>query len=235
MKHRSIGKLLLAVCVIAALLAGAFLLNGPPAARPDAPDAPAPAQTQTPDAPADAAAPAQPDEPDISDVQDVPAQVPDETQPAPMDEAAPDEQPAAGGTCTISISCSAILSHMDWLAPEKAGLVPADGCLLAATETAFSPGESVFDVLQRVCREQGIHLEFSNTPMYNSAYIEGIGNLYEFDCGAQSGWMYRVNGWFPGYGCSRYGVKDGDVIDWLFTCDYGADVGAGSAAGEDAA
>ena len=61
MKHRSIGRLLLAVCVIAALLAGAFLLNGPPAAQPDAPDAPAPAQTQTPDAPADAAAPAQPD------------------------------------------------------------------------------------------------------------------------------------------------------------------------------
>ena len=23
-----------------------------------------------------------------------------------------------------------------------------------------------------------IHMEFENTPMYNSAYIEGIGNLY---------------------------------------------------------
>ena len=33
--------------------------------------------------------------------------------------------------------------------------------------------------------------------MYNSYYVEGIGNLYEFDCGSESGWMYKVNGWFP--------------------------------------
>ena len=43
-------------------------------------------------------------------------------------------------------------------------------------------------------------------------YIEGINNLYEFDCGEQSGWMYSVNGWFPNYGCSRYQLKDGDVV-----------------------
>lgn len=173
-----------------------------------------------------------PDGTDGAQQADAPVQPPAE-QPAPADGEEGLEE--TGGSCTISVSCAAILSHMDWLAPEKAGLVPADGCLLAATEATFSPGESVFDVLQRVCREQKLHLEFSNTPMYDSAYIEGIGNLYEFDCGAQSGWVYRVNGWFPGYGCSRYGVKDGDVIDWLFTCDYGADVGAVVAAGEDAA
>lgn len=43
--------------------------------------------------------------------------------------------------------------------------------------------------------------------MYNSAYIEGINNLYEFDCGSLSGWMYKVNEWFPNYGCSRYVLK----------------------------
>ena len=68
----------------------------------------------------------------------------------------------------------------------------------------FTEGESVFDVLKRVCRENKIHMEFSETPVYQSAYIEGIGNLYEFDCGEGSGWMYRVNGEFPNYGCSRY-------------------------------
>lgn len=76
-------------------------------------------------------------------------------------------------------------------------------------------------MLQRVCRDNGIHMEFSNTPMYNSAYIEGIGNLYEFDCGEQSGWMYAVNGWYPNYGCSRYALKDGDTVTWVYTCDYG--------------
>ena len=57
-------------------------------------------------------------------------------------------------------------------------------------------------------------MEFEDTPMYNSAYIEGINNLYEFDCGELSGWMYKVNGWFPNYGCSRYQLKEGDTIEW---------------------
>lgn len=33
--------------------------------------------------------------------------------------------------------------------------------------------------------------------------------------------MYNVNGWYPNYGCSRYQVKDGDVVEWRYTCDLG--------------
>ncbi len=128
-------------------------------------------------------------------------------------------------TCTISISCGTILDHMDWLDPEKTELVPGDGVILPATKVTFYEGESVFNVLQRTCKQNKIHLEFENTPMYNSAYIEGINNIYEFDCGELSGWMYKVNDWFPNYGCSRYALKDGDVICWLYTCDLGVDVG----------
>ena len=95
----------------------------------------------------------------------------------------------------------------------------------------FYEGESVFNVLQRTCKQQKIHMEFSNTPIYNSAYIEGIHNLYEFDVGNLSGWMYKVNGWFPNYGCSRYQLKDGDVIEWVYTCDLGYDVGGSYATG----
>ena len=91
-------------------------------------------------------------------------------------------------------------------------LVPADGWILQPMTVTFYEGESVFNVLQRTCKQQKIHMEFSNTPIYNSAYIEGIHNLYEFDVGNLSGWMYKVNGWFPNYGCSRYQLKDGDVI-----------------------
>ena len=36
--------------------------------------------------------------------------------------------------------------------------------------------------------------------------------------------MYKVKGWFPNYGCSRYQVEDGDAICWVYTCDLGADV-----------
>ena len=133
--------------------------------------------------------------------------------------------------CTISISCTTILDHMDWLDPEKVELVPEDGIILAPVTVTFYEGESVFNVLQRTCRQNAIHMEFENTPMYNSAYIEGIHNLYEFDCGELSGWMYSVNGWFPNYGCSRYALQAGDVIRWVYTCDLGNDVGGGYANG----
>lgn len=128
-------------------------------------------------------------------------------------------------TCTFSIECSTILNNLSDLDPDKLGLVPSDGVILAPVTVTFYEGESVFDVLQRVCKENNIHLESSWTPMYNSAYIEGIHNLYEFDCGELSGWMYRVDGWYPNYGCSRYQLADGEVVEWRYTCDLGKDVG----------
>lgn len=131
-------------------------------------------------------------------------------------------------TCTISISCATILDNMKNLKSGKAEFVPSDGWILAASEVEFTEGESVHDVLQRVCKEAGIQMESSFSPAYNSAYVEGINNLYEFDCGELSGWMYSVNGWFPNYGCSKYTVQDGDVIDWIYSCDLGKDVGDNS-------
>ena len=128
-------------------------------------------------------------------------------------------------TCTMSISCETVLSNMDKLPAEKVDIIPADGWVLQPTAVTFNEGESVFDVLQRVCREQKIHMEFMDTPMYDSAYIEGIANLYEFDCGPLSGWMYQVNEWFPNYGCSRYVLQNGDTVNWIYTCDLGTDIG----------
>ena len=158
------------------------------------------------------------------------------TDPVPEGKPAPVEpENAAVGdaeyTCTLSISCATILNNMDLCDPEKRELVPEDGWILKPTVVTFYEGESVFNVLQRTCKQQKIHMEFSNTPAYNSAYIEGIHNLYEFDVGNLSGWMYKVNDWFPNYGCSRYALKDGDIVEWVYTCDLGSDVGGGYATG----
>lgn len=134
-------------------------------------------------------------------------------------------------TCTFSIECSTILNNLSDLDPDKRELIPSNGVILAPTKVTFHEGESVFDVLQRVCKEKGIHLESSWTPIYNSAYIEGIHNLYEFDCGELSGWVYRVNGWYPNYGCSRYQLADGEKVEFRYTCDLGKDVGCDWMAG----
>ena len=134
---------------------------------------------------------------------------------------------AAGGalSCTYSIRCDTALLSGD-LASQTRALLPDDGAILPAGEIAFTEGESVFDVLLRETRERGIPMEFSETPLYASVYVEGIGNLYEFDCGALSGWMYRVNGEFPNYGSSRCTLQSGDTVEWVYTCDLGADVGS---------
>ena len=153
-----------------------------------------------------------------------------QTDPVPEGKPIPVEQEDveigdAEYTCTLSISCATILDNMDLCNKEKRELVPEDGWILKPMTVTFYEGESVFNVLQRTCKQQGIHMEFENTPIYNSAYIEGINNLYDFDVGNTSGWMYKVNDWFPNYGCSRYQLKDGDVIEWVYTCDLGKDVG----------
>ena len=127
--------------------------------------------------------------------------------------------------CILSISCASILDNMDQCKKNKRELVPEDGWIFPPTEVVFFSGESVFQVLKRVCKQQKIHMEFADNPVYNSAYIEGINNLYERDVGDLSGWMYSVNGWYPNYGCSRYALKDGDVVEWRYTCDLGRDIG----------
>ena len=152
------------------------------------------------------------------------------TDPVPDGMAAPVEpedaeiDTSSEGVCYLSISCATILDNMENLTEGKESLIPADGMILDEIEVSFYEGESVFDVLQRVTQNNRIHMESSFTPMYNSAYVEGINNIYEFDCGELSGWMFAVNGWYPNYGCSRYQVQDGDVIQWNYTCDQGRDL-----------
>ena len=140
----------------------------------------------------------------------------------------PDNYLAGGGdkTCTITIVCPTIFDNLNSLNEEKAPFVPKDGTILPSTKVTFTEGETVFDVLRRVCDAAQLQIEYSYTPLYESYYVEGINHLYEFDCGPESGWMFKVNEWFPNYGCSAYKLKDGQDIVWCYTCNgYGADVG----------
>lgn len=129
-------------------------------------------------------------------------------------------------TCTLTIRCDTILNNLQWLDPEKKELVPKDGVIFPETTVTFFEGESVFNVLLREMKKNKIHFEYAKTPAYNSVYIEAINNIYEFDCGELSGWKYKVNDWFPNYGCSRYQLKNNDSIEIHYTCDLGADIGA---------
>ena len=134
-------------------------------------------------------------------------------------------------TVTLEIRCDTLSLDMSKLEnPAIKDYIPTDGTILAKTTYKGTTDNTVFDVLNTLCRNNDIQLEFSYTPIYESYYIEGINYLYEFDGGNLSGWMYKVNDWFPNYGCSSYFLSDGDVIEWVYTCDLGKDVGDNSMA-----
>ncbi len=117
------------------------------------------------------------------------------------------------GSVTISIRCDTVAGMEN--APENTEILPK-------TEISISEGDTVFDVLTRATRSEGIRIEYSGSPQM--AYIQGIADLYEFDCGDLSGWVYHVNGEFPSVGCGEYAVSDGDSIEWLYSLDLGNDV-----------
>lgn len=132
-------------------------------------------------------------------------------------------------TVIISIRCDTILKNYENLDPALRSdeFVPEDGVILPPTEYVLRPGDTVFDILDRAVRYNKIQMEYQGADKnsYGSVYIQGIHYLYEFSCGPLSGWMYRVDGEFPNYGCSKYVLHDGQVIEWVYTCDLGHDVG----------
>lgn len=125
--------------------------------------------------------------------------------------------------CEFVINCeTAIMS--DKLSDAMRNILPRNGIILSLEELEFFDGETVFDVLERVTRENNIPIEFTMTPGFGSRYIEGINSLREMDCGKDSGWLYKVNGIFPNYGCDKYRVNTGDDIGFYYTLSRGDDL-----------
>jgi len=91
--------------------------------------------------------------------------------------------------------------------------------ILDETEVKINKGDTVLSVTKRVLNSKGIDYEVRN------GYVSSIDGLSEFDKGPNSGWMFTVNGNFPGIGPGNVTVRDGDFIEWLYTTNLGKDVG----------
>ena len=136
----------------------------------------------------------------------------------------PDQKPdSKKDTVTITIRCDTAVNNGMHLESKWVGIVPASGVILPVTTVEIDEGDKVFDVLSFVCDKYKIHMSYRGGTG-SGCYVEGINNLYEFDGGRWSGWMYCVNDWYPNYGCGVYQVKAGDVIEWNYTCDLGLDL-----------
>lgn len=96
------------------------------------------------------------------------------------------------------------------------------GVILEPTAVEIEEGETVLDVLKKAARQNNIIVAVRGKE--STAYVEGIDNIFEFDYGVKSGWIYRVNGSIYSKSAGAYTVKAGDVIEWLYTLDLGRDL-----------
>lgn len=104
-------------------------------------------------------------------------------------------------------------------------VISADEIPLAPTEMEIEEGDTVFTALVNITKANKIQMDYRGG-QGSTAYIEGIDNVYEFDRGQGSGWMYRVNGVFPDRGAGVVPLEAGDLVEWLYTTNLGEDLNA---------
>ena len=93
--------------------------------------------------------------------------------------------------------------------------------LLTTTgKVTVTAGSSVRDAFVTILDQNGIdYVE------QNNGYFPTIGGWSEYDRGANSGWMYRVNGSVPSVALKDYELTGNATIVWYYTDDYSNDYG----------
>lgn len=135
----------------------------------------------------------------------------------------------------LTISVVNIKNNLKSLPKAKQSFVTKSGYILKKRAVEIEEGNTAFDVLKKGCQENrcedgcsycknGVQLEYSYTPAYKSYYIEGIHQLYEKDCGAMSGWIFKINGTVADASSSTVEVNDGDTVEFVYTLDGGGDI-----------
>ncbi|MBR6113612.1 MAG: DUF4430 domain-containing protein [Oscillospiraceae bacterium] len=99
---------------------------------------------------------------------------------------------------------------------------------VAAKKYEVDSNDTVWDVMQTVMQENGITATTTNSR--GTIYVAGLTykgkNLAEFTNGANSGWMYTLNGHHPLLGVAQQYLKNGDVIVFHYTDDYTKEEGS---------
>lgn len=126
---------------------------------------------------------------------------------------------------TVSAECSSALDNMDKIdqTVNPAEVIPEDGQVVSLCEVSLPEGASAFDALISAARSQQVRVDYTGG-VYGT-YVRGIGYIYELGFGDMSGWLYKVNSEYPEISASDYSLKEGDIVEFVYTCSLGADVG----------
>lgn len=136
--------------------------------------------------------------------------------------AAPTSPPQVNGnenekiTVTFSVDCCNAINYGILSQGSFAQVLPSDGIILSISAITVKNGESVMSALKKILKENRINFSISS-----SGYVRMISGLSEFDCGAYSGWLYKVNGVLPSVSTKSYPLKDGDKVEFVYTCKMG--------------
>ncbi len=97
------------------------------------------------------------------------------------------------------------------------------GVILEPTSIELQKNDDVLDVLKRVAKSNRIPLDARGSGMLS--YVEGIANLYEFDRGAGSGWLFRINGQLAEKSAGAVKLEKGDVVEWIYSIELSEEPG----------
>lgn len=122
-------------------------------------------------------------------------------------------KPKSSDSNTIKVSVSIDCKTLYEQDPTLANKVSSKGVIYGKKTLTINKNSSVRDALKKT----GIIFSGSD-------YITTINGLSEKDGGKLSGWMYKVNGKVPMESCDDYKLKNGDTVQWRYTCESGEDI-----------
>lgn len=148
--------------------------------------------------------------------QDEIAPTPDTTEEAqalPQESSDDSEDTSQGNTITISINCSKAAEA------DVAG-APEDGWIMEASTVELQEGDTVWTVLDRVCRDRSIAVAKNGSGA--TVFVKSIQGVAAVS--ADSGWMFSVNGTYIMTSAGGCKLEAGDIVCWEYTMDGGADI-----------
>ena len=130
--------------------------------------------------------------------------------------AATTTQPQKQNTISLSITCKNAINNGILDDPNYAGVLPENGVIFSSDAVKIESGDTVMQVVKSTLKANKIVYQIAS-----DGYIKSISGLGEFDCGAQSGWLYKVNGVSPSISTRYYTLKPGDRVELIYTCKQG--------------
>ena len=122
---------------------------------------------------------------------------------------------------TLTIDASLLKENPDSITNDAIkDLVPEDGMVMLNGEFVCTAGLSVMDATVIGLKESGLSYDNSQ------GYMSMLADFSTGDAGDYSGWLVKINGEFPSVGVDQIEISTGDIVEWVFSLDGGADVGA---------